>query len=88
MAVCNLACEGLNGVSATPDVTQRKLYIGGLTPDITTEMLLNYFGMYGEIEEGSIAYDKETNVSRYQYFLVFKIYIFVCNMCSIQCIAY
>lgn len=65
MAVCNLACEGLNGVSATPDLAQRKLYIGGLSPDITTEMLLNFFERHGEIEEGSVAYDKDTNESRY-----------------------
>ena len=64
MAVCNLACEGLSGASATPDLAQRKLYIGGLSPDVTSEMLLNYFGRHGEIEEGSVAYDKDTNESR------------------------
>ncbi|XP_022983020.1 UBP1-associated protein 2C-like [Cucurbita maxima] len=64
MAVCNLACEGLSGSSTTPDLAQRKLYIGGLSPDITSEMLLNFFGRYGDIEEGSVAYDKDTNESR------------------------
>ncbi|XP_038906210.1 UBP1-associated protein 2C-like [Benincasa hispida] len=64
MAVCNLACEGLSGSSTTPDLAQRKLYIGGLSPDITSEILLNFFGRYGDIEEGSVAYDKDTNESR------------------------
>ncbi|KAL0555186.1 hypothetical protein IC582_009125 [Cucumis melo] len=64
MAVCNLACEGLSGSSTTPDLAQRKLYIGGLSPDITSEVLLNFFGRYGDIEEGSVAYDKDTNESR------------------------
>lgn len=64
MAVCNLACEGLSGSSTTPDLAQRKLYIGGLSPDITSELLLNFFGRYGDIEEGSVAYDKDTNESR------------------------
>lgn len=66
MAVCNLACEGLSGASTTPDQAQRKLYIGGLAPDVTSEVLLSFFGRHGEIEEGSVAYDKETNESRYK----------------------
>jgi len=64
MAVCNLACEGLTGATTTPDLTQRKLYIGGLSPEISSEMLLHFFGRYGEIEEGSVAYNKDTNESR------------------------
>ncbi|CAN0927675.1 UBP1-associated protein 2C, partial [Linum grandiflorum] len=64
LAVCNLACEGLSGATSTPDLAQRKLYIGGLSPDITSEALLKYFGRHGEIEEGSVAYDKDTNESR------------------------
>lgn len=71
MAVCNLACEGLSGSSTTPDLAQRKLYIGGLSPDISSEMLLNFFGRYGDIEEGSVAYDKDTNESRLVTFLHF-----------------
>ncbi|XVF56024.1 hypothetical protein PTKIN_Ptkin06aG0083500 [Pterospermum kingtungense] len=72
MAVCNLACEGLNGASSTPDLPQRKLYIGGLSPDVTSEMLLNYFARHGEIEEGSVAYDKDTNESRGFGFITYK----------------
>lgn len=64
MAVCILACEGVPTVGANPDQAQRKLYIGGLSPEITNESLLTFFGTYGEIEEGSVAYDKETNKSR------------------------
>lgn len=72
MAVCNLACEGLTGSSTTPDLPQRKVYIGGLSPDVTSEMLLNFFGRHGEIEEGSVAYDKDTNESRGFGFITFK----------------
>ncbi|XVE96079.1 hypothetical protein REPUB_Repub02eG0190500 [Reevesia pubescens] len=72
MAVCNLACEGLSGTSTTPDLAQRKLYIGGLSPDVTSEMLLKYFGRHGEIEEGSVAYDKDTNESRGFGFVTYK----------------
>ncbi|XP_057982266.1 UBP1-associated protein 2C-like [Malania oleifera] len=72
MAVCNLACEGLSGASTTPDLSQRKLYIGGLSPNVTSEMLLNYFGRHGDIEEGSVAYDKDTNESRGFGFVTYK----------------
>ncbi|KDP24609.1 hypothetical protein JCGZ_25525 [Jatropha curcas] len=72
MAVCNLACEGLSGVSTTPDLAQRKLYIGSLSPEITSELLLNFFGRHGEIEEGSVAYDKDTNESRGFGFVTYK----------------
>lgn len=64
MAVCNLACEGLNSTSVSSDITLRKIYVGGLSPDTSSEVLLNFFGRHGEIEEGSVAYDKETNKSR------------------------
>ncbi|XP_065856694.1 UBP1-associated protein 2A-like [Euphorbia lathyris] len=72
LAVCNLACEGLSGASTTPDLAHRKLYIGGLSPEITSEMLLNFFGRHGEIEEGSVAYDKDTNESRGFGFVTYK----------------
>ncbi|CAH2041532.1 unnamed protein product, partial [Thlaspi arvense] len=64
MAVCNLAYESLSYTNVPPDLGQRKLYIGGLSPDTASEMLLSFFGRHGEIEEGSVAYDKDTNKSR------------------------
>ena len=73
MVVCNLACEGLTGSSSTQDLTLRKLYIGGLSPNVTSEMLLHFLGRHGGIEEGSVAYDKDTNESRYE-----KVYIMYC----------
>lgn len=72
MAACNLACEGLTSGTVVPDQTQRKLYIGGLSPDITSETLLNFFSRHGEIEEGSVAYDKDTNKSRCFGFITYK----------------
>ncbi|EXB93643.1 Uncharacterized RNA-binding protein [Morus notabilis] len=72
MAVCNLASEGLTGTSTTPDLPQRKLYIGGLSREVTSEMLLNFFGRHGKIEEGSVAYDKDTNESRGFGFVTYK----------------
>ncbi|XP_052175925.1 UBP1-associated protein 2A-like isoform X2 [Diospyros lotus] len=72
MAACNLACEGLSSASIPPDQAQRKLYVGGLSPDTTSEMLLFFFGRHGEIEEGSVAYDKDTNKSRGFGFVTYK----------------
>ncbi|KAK3422553.1 UBP1-associated protein 2C [Eucalyptus grandis] len=72
MAVCNLACDGLTGSSGTPDLARRKLFIGGLSPDVSSEMLLSFFGRYGDIEEGSVAYDKDTTESRGFGFVTYK----------------
>ncbi|XP_031101722.1 UBP1-associated protein 2C-like [Ipomoea triloba] len=72
MAVCNLASEGLSSSSITPDQAQRKLYVGGLSPETTTEMLLNFFRRHGDIEEGSVAYDKDTDKSRGFGFVTYK----------------
>ncbi|XP_054825044.1 UBP1-associated protein 2C-like [Prosopis cineraria] len=72
LAVCNLACEGLSGASNAPDLSLRKLYIGSLSPEVSSETLLNFFGRHGEIEEGSVAYDKDTNESRGFGFVTYK----------------
>ncbi|RRT48216.1 hypothetical protein BHM03_00026257 [Ensete ventricosum] len=72
LAVCNLACEGLSSTSVTSDLALRKIYIGGLSPDISSENLLSFFRRHGEIEEGSVAYDKESNKSRGFGFVTYK----------------
>ncbi|KAL5134914.1 UBP1-associated protein 2C [Glycine soja] len=72
LAVCNLACESLSGTSSAPDLSLRKLYIGSLSPEVTSEILLNYFARHGEIEEGSVAYDRDTNESRGFGFVTYK----------------
>eukprot|EP00271_Cylindrocystis_brebissonii_P009267 TRINITY_DN2398_c0_g2_i1.p1 TRINITY_DN2398_c0_g2~~TRINITY_DN2398_c0_g2_i1.p1 ORF type:complete len:402 (+),score=82.56 TRINITY_DN2398_c0_g2_i1:159-1364(+) len=73
MTVCNLAAQG--SAAALPtfvDQSQRKLYVGSLSYETTSEALLNYFSQYGEIEEGAVAYDKNTNKSRGFAFVTFK----------------
>lgn len=72
LAVCNLACEGLSSASVSADLALRKIYVGGLSPDISSEILLNFFGRHGDIEEGSVAYDKESNKSRGFGFVTYK----------------
>lgn len=73
MTVCNLAAQGSSApVSSTADQSQRKLYVGSLSYETTSETLLNFFAQYGEIEEGAVAYDKNTNKSRGFAFVTFK----------------
>lgn len=71
ITVCNLATAGTNP-SQTTDQSQRKLYIGGLSYETSNEALISIFSQYGEIEEGSVAYDKNTNRSRGFAFVTFK----------------
>lgn len=72
IAVCNLAVTGTHPPVVTGDLAQRKLFIGSLSYDTSTETLINIFSQYGEIEEGSVAYDKTTNKSRGFAFMTFK----------------
>ncbi|CAM6098142.1 unnamed protein product [Calypogeia fissa] len=70
ITVCNLASSGSTTVAT--DQAQRKLYIGGLSFETSSDTLLNIFSQYGEIEEGAVAYDKNTNKSRGFAFVTFK----------------
>ncbi|MCO5611791.1 hypothetical protein L7F22_066050 [Adiantum nelumboides] len=72
ITVCNLAVSGTYAPIGVSDQAQRKLFIGGLSYDTTTETLINIFSQYGEIEEGSVAYDKATNKSRGFAFMTYK----------------
>ncbi|KAI5076348.1 hypothetical protein GOP47_0008413 [Adiantum capillus-veneris] len=72
ITVCNLAVSGTYAPVGVGDQAHRKLFIGGLSYDTTTETLINIFSQYGEIEEGSVAYDKATNKSRGFAFMTYK----------------
>lgn len=72
ISVCNLAATGTINPTGAVDQAQRKLYIGGLSYDTSNETLIRIFSQYGEIEEGSVAYDKNTNKSRGFAFVTFK----------------
>ncbi|KAI5065959.1 hypothetical protein GOP47_0018583, partial [Adiantum capillus-veneris] len=72
IAVCNLAVTGTHPPVVTGDLAQRKLFIGSLSYETTTETLISVFSQYGDIEEGSVAYDKVTNKSRGFAFMTFK----------------
>ncbi|EFJ38326.1 hypothetical protein SELMODRAFT_163608 [Selaginella moellendorffii] len=72
ITVCNLASVGSSAGAGSADQAQRKLYIGGLSYETSNETLLNIFSQYGEIEEGAVAYDKNTNKSRGFAFITYK----------------
>uniref|UniRef100_A0A0C9QX59 TSA: Wollemia nobilis Ref_Wollemi_Transcript_1845_1572 transcribed RNA sequence n=1 Tax=Wollemia nobilis TaxID=56998 RepID=A0A0C9QX59_9CONI len=71
ITISNLAASS-SSPGQNADLAQRKLYIGGLSYDTPNEKLLEVFSKYGEIEEGSVAYDKKTNKSRGFAFVTFK----------------
>ncbi|KAI0516506.1 hypothetical protein KFK09_009182 [Dendrobium nobile] len=72
LAVCNLTCERLSSAYVSADVALRKVYIRGLSPDISIETLLNFFRKHGKIEEGLVTYDRDTNISRGFWFVTYK----------------
>ncbi len=50
----------------------RKMFVGGLHPNLTTKSLIGYFSQFGKIEKGIIMTDKKTGKSRGFGFIVFK----------------
>ncbi|GAQ83487.1 RNA binding domain protein [Klebsormidium nitens] len=69
----NLAALGSSATQRdNNDVSQRKVYVGGLNYDTTNETLLEVFGKFGEIEEGSIATERTTGKSRGFAFVTFR----------------
>ncbi|XP_060209758.1 UBP1-associated protein 2C-like [Lycium barbarum] len=54
------------------DVAVRKIYVGNVPFEISSEKLLNHFSMYGEIEEGPLGFDKQTGKAKGFAFFVYK----------------
>ncbi|KAG6600399.1 UBP1-associated protein 2C, partial [Cucurbita argyrosperma subsp. sororia] len=57
---------------ADRDVSQRKLFIRGLSCDTSTEGLRSLFSAYGELEEAVVIIDKATGKSKGYGFVTFK----------------
>ena len=49
----------------------RKMFVGGLPPQLTTETLISYFSKFGPVEKGIIMTDKHTGRTRGFGFLIF-----------------
>jgi len=56
-------------VPATPKKTQ--IFVGGLKPDITAEILAHFFSKYGPVFDAMVKYDPNTGISRCFGFVTF-----------------
>ncbi|KAG5620169.1 hypothetical protein H5410_005387 [Solanum commersonii] len=72
VTVTQLAAAGNSGNSQSSDVALRKIYVGNVPFEISSEKLLNHFSMYGEIEEGPLGFDKQTGKAKGFAFFVYK----------------
>ncbi|KAL3851378.1 hypothetical protein ACJIZ3_013260 [Penstemon smallii] len=72
ITVTQLAAAGNSGNSHSADVSLRKIYVGNIPFEISSERLLSHFSMYGEIEEGPLGFDKQTGKARGFAFFVYK----------------
>ncbi|CAH9121977.1 unnamed protein product [Cuscuta epithymum] len=72
ITVTQLAAAGNSGNSQSADVALRKIYVGNVPFEITSERLLNFFSTFGEIEEGPLGFDKQTGKAKGFAFFVYK----------------
>eukprot|EP00245_Coleochaete_scutata_P012685 TRINITY_DN4955_c0_g1_i1.p1 TRINITY_DN4955_c0_g1~~TRINITY_DN4955_c0_g1_i1.p1 ORF type:complete len:263 (-),score=41.75 TRINITY_DN4955_c0_g1_i1:557-1345(-) len=71
LSICNLAAAGAH-TQTESDVTERKLFVSSLSYETTSETLLREFAKYGDVEEGAVAYDKNTGKSRGFAFVTYR----------------
>ncbi|CAB4306610.1 unnamed protein product [Prunus armeniaca] len=71
-AAAGLTASFSNSNSNAADVSARKIYVGSVPFDISSERLLSTFSAYGEIEEGPLGFDKATGKSKGFAFFVYK----------------
>ncbi|CAA3019953.1 UBP1-associated protein 2C-like [Olea europaea var. sylvestris] len=72
ITVTQLAAAGSSANSSSADVALRKIYVGNVPFEISSERLLGIFSMYGEIEEGPLGFDKQTGKPKGFAFFVYK----------------
>ncbi|KAL4563292.1 hypothetical protein LXL04_027332 [Taraxacum kok-saghyz] len=58
--------------SANVDVSTRKVYVGNVPFEISSERLLSHFSSYGDIEEGPLGFDKQSGKQKGFAFFVYK----------------
>jgi len=51
-------------MSVTDNIVDRRVFVGGLLPNCSTEVLDQYFGQFGTIEDSNIVLDKRTGNSK------------------------
>lgn len=72
ITVTQLAAAGNSGNSNPIDLASRKVYVGNIPFEISSERLLSHFSMYGEIEEGPLGFDKQSGKAKGFAFFVYK----------------
>ncbi|GFY88967.1 RNA-binding (RRM/RBD/RNP motifs) family protein [Actinidia rufa] len=78
MTVTQLASAGISsgsgggGGGGSVDVSLRKIYVGNVPYEISSDRLLGHFSAYGQIEEGPLGFDKQTGKAKGFAFFVYK----------------
>lgn len=75
MTVTQLAAAGNSGANmgvGGVDVSLRKIFVGNVPFEISSERLLGHFSAYGEVEEGPLGFDKQTGKEKGFAFFIYK----------------
>jgi len=72
---CKLAVPREQGTAANTEnpapYRTKKIFVGGLPPDVTQEMFINFFEQFGQIEDSVVMFDRETGRPRGFGFITF-----------------
>lgn len=74
-ASCQLAALGpaaAGGATAAEEVSKRKLFVANVGPNVHVDRLRDFFGKFGEIEDGPLGLDPSTNKPRGFSIFVYK----------------
>lgn len=70
---CKLAVPREQNANAetTDTFRTKKIFVGGLPPDVTQEVFIQFFGQFGPIEDSIVMFDRETGRPRGFGFITF-----------------
>ncbi|KAL2344902.1 hypothetical protein Fmac_006187 [Flemingia macrophylla] len=72
MTVTQLAAAGGPGGGGSGDVSLRKVFVGNVPFELSSERLLDEFLKFGEVEEGPLGFDKSSGKTKGFAFFVYK----------------
>ncbi|KAH9310873.1 hypothetical protein KI387_025908 [Taxus chinensis] len=72
MTVCQMASISPVPQKLVNELIERKIYVSNVPVDLHSHKLLNFFSKYGEVEEGTLGFDKQSGKSKWFSLFIYK----------------